>query len=317
MNIYFFDTETTGGEAKDRIIQLGVKKRSIDTPVMNELFKPPLPISIESMAVHHIVPEMVESEPAFVDSSRFSEMKELFESDENYVVAHNSAFDVAMLAKEGVHPKNVICTLKVARNLDHDEKIPRFGLQYLRYFLKLRIDGVVPHDAWGDVVVLEHVFERLFKKMVETCGSEKAALDAMVQMTSRPTLLKTIRFGKHNGKRIEDLVKEDPGYLQWLLKEKEKTPEGEEDWIYSLKVALGILPLQAVAAPIPKPASVTAPRPEESSIPENTETKIGAVAPAAAPNLGDLMSHFKPASAFTAPKHAEKKEEELPTIIVE
>ncbi|MDO8520562.1 MAG: hypothetical protein Q7S52_00415, partial [bacterium] len=43
------------------------------------------------------------------------------------------------------------------------------------------------------------------------------------------------RFGKYNGKKIEEVVASDRSYLEWLLKEKQKDPAGEEDWIYTLK----------------------------------------------------------------------------------
>jgi exodeoxyribonuclease X len=309
MNIIFFDTETTGGEAKDRIIQLGVKSRGVEEPLYNNLYKPEVPITVDSMAVHHIVPEMVDDKPMFTSAEEYSKIKSLFESDDTFAVAHNASFDVSMLAKEGVRPKNVICTLKVARALDSDEKIPRFGLQYLRYFLKLRISGVVPHDAWGDVVVLEHVFERLLKKLVETKGSEEAAVAEMIAISSRPSLMRTIRFGKYNGKKVDEVAKEDRGYLEWLLREKEKTPAEEADWIYTLKVALGLSSLEQAGAS----QSMS----KEASIEVASEDVVAPQAQAETVGF-DVMSHFKPASAMTSRAvPTPKKEEELPTINVE
>jgi len=43
------------------------------------------------------------------------------------MVAHNAAFDVDMLKKEGIEPKNVICTLKLARYFDKDGVVPKYG----------------------------------------------------------------------------------------------------------------------------------------------------------------------------------------------
>jgi len=234
MKIIFFDTETTGNGDGDRLCQLGVKERGVAEPVVNATYKPPVPISIESMAIHHITEKMVADRPFFAQSPEFNELKALFESPDTLAVAHNAAFDVAMLLREGVAPRQTICTYKVAYALDTKETIGIYRLQYLRYLLGIEVEAVA-HDAWGDVLVLEALFERLLAKLVEQEGSEEAALAKMILISSRPLLFTTLRFGKHNGKRLEDIAKADRGYLEWLLKQKEENPAGEEDWIYTLK----------------------------------------------------------------------------------
>jgi DNA polymerase III alpha subunit (gram-positive type) len=57
------------------------------------------------------------------------------------MVAHNAAFDLEMVKKEGIAPKNVVCTMKLARFLDKEGVIPHYGLQYLRYYLDIRIEA--------------------------------------------------------------------------------------------------------------------------------------------------------------------------------
>jgi len=241
MRIIFLDTETTGNGSEDRLCQLGLKERYIDEPLVNALYKPPVPISIESMAIHHITEKMVEGKPAFKDAPEYASLKDLLESREVVTVAHNAAFDNAMLAREGVVPRQSICTYKVAYALDPDDTLPNYRLQYLRYLLGLEVEAVA-HDAWGDVLVLEALFERLMQKMMQRHGTEEAALDAMTQISSRPLLFTTLRFGKYSGKRLEDIAKSDPSYLEWLLKQKEQNPSGEEDWIYTLKHYLSPTP---------------------------------------------------------------------------
>ncbi|MEK7515372.1 MAG: hypothetical protein AAB555_00350, partial [Patescibacteria group bacterium] len=146
----------------------------------------------------------------------------------------NAAFDTAMLAREGVVPNQCICTYKIAYALDPNDQLPNYRLQYLRYLLDLDVEAEA-HDAFGDVLVLEALFERLMQKMKERHGTEKSALEAMLAISARPLLFTTLRFGKYNGKRLEEVVKIDRKYLEWLLSEKEKTPEIETDWIYTLK----------------------------------------------------------------------------------
>ncbi|MEK7060536.1 MAG: exonuclease domain-containing protein [Patescibacteria group bacterium] len=234
MRIIFLDTETTGNSDKDRLVQLAVKERFVEEPLVNALYKPPVPISIESMAIHHITEKMVAWKPAFADAAEYAGLKDLLEHNETITVAHNSAFDTAMLAREGVVPNQCICTYKIAYALDPNDQLPNYRLQYLRYLLDLDVEAEA-HDAFGDVLVLEALFERLMQKMKERHGTEKSALEAMLAISARPLLFTTLRFGKYNGKRLEEVVKIDRKYLEWLLSEKEKTPEIETDWIYTLK----------------------------------------------------------------------------------
>ena len=94
MNIVFFDTETTGNTANDRLCQLAYK--SSET-VFNNLYKPPIPITVESMAVCHVTNKMVADKPAFIDSLEYLSVKEMFESTETVPVAHNAVFYKTML----------------------------------------------------------------------------------------------------------------------------------------------------------------------------------------------------------------------------
>ncbi len=238
MKIIFFDTETTGNGEQDRLCQLAIKERGVEKPILNATYNPPVSISIDSMAIHHITPKMVAERPLFTEASEYTQVKTLFESDGVLAVAHNVAFDVSMLKREGIVPKHTICTHKLAKALDPDGLISNHRLQYLRYFLGIEVEAVA-HDALGDVLVLEALFERLLAKMVEQKGSEESAITEMLAISSRPLLFTTLRFGKYNGKRLDDIAKTDKGYLEWLLGQKKQNPLGEEDWIYSLEQYLG------------------------------------------------------------------------------
>lgn len=235
--IVFFDTETTGGGERDRLIALAAKERGAGEPIVNALYAPPVAITIDSMAVHHITPKMVAGKPAFMDAPEYGKLKALFEDTDTVVVAHNAAFDLAMLAREGIVPARVVCTYKVARALDPGEVVERYQLQYLRYFLGLEVDATA-HEALGDVLVLEALFERLIAKMALKKGGEAAALEEMLAVSARPMLFTTFRFGKHKGEKIADVAKSDRGYLEWLLAAKKQDPAGEADWIYTLEQAL-------------------------------------------------------------------------------
>lgn len=238
-NLIFFDTETTGNTEKDFLVQIAYKSADKNNSEgFTGLYKPEIKIPPESSAVHHITNKIVADRPAFKESADQATIKKLFEDRDSVVVAHNAPFDLMIIKKEGIEPASFICTLRLARYLDKEEKIDRYNLQYLRYFLDLEVNATA-HDAMGDVLILEKLFERLKNKIIkEESLSENEAIKKMIEISSHPSLLHTFKFGKHNGKRIEEVMKIDRGYLQWLLDQKLNGDGVDEDWIYTLKYYL-------------------------------------------------------------------------------
>lgn len=233
--LIFLDTEATGNEPKkDRLCQV-CYQTSAGTKV--GYFKPPIPISVKAMSITHITNKMVEGKEAFEGSQMKQELQALL--NDGILVAHTALFDIAMLKNEGMEAPCFIDTLRVARYLDPDNKIPEHNLQYLRYFLELEVPGAA-HDAEGDVNVLVALYERLFKKIRESEESDEAAVEKMIEISGRPTLFNHFIFGKYKGRPIEEVLATDRRYLEWLLKEKQNADaETEEDWIYTLKHYLG------------------------------------------------------------------------------
>ena len=160
--LIFFDTETTGNTDKDFLIQIAYKTLN---ETFTGLYKPEKKIPPEASAVHHITNKMVENLPSFKESGDLAKIKILFEDENTIVVAHNAPFDLLMIKKEGIELKNFICTLRIVRYLDKEEKIEKYNLQYLRYMLEIEIDATA-HDAMGDVLVLEKFFQYLKDKMI-------------------------------------------------------------------------------------------------------------------------------------------------------
>lgn len=237
--IIFLDTETTGNEPKkDFLCQLAYKT---DNETFCELYKPPIPIPPEASAVTHITNKHVINKPAFKDSPKYKKIKSLLEDENSVMVAHNNKFDFEILKNEDIIPANTICTLRVARALDKNNVIPQYRLQFLRYYLDIEIEATA-HDALGDVLVLEKLFERLLDKIMKEDGvNEVEALEKMIEISSKPSLMSLFNFGKYNGKTVEEVAHIDRGYLDWILNQKEQNPDNEEDWIYTLKYYLGKL----------------------------------------------------------------------------
>lgn len=231
--LIFLDTETTGNEiGKDRLCQVCYKN---ENGFNTAYFKPPLPMSVKSMSITHITNKMLADKECFEGSVMQKELQKLL--NDGILVAHNAKFDIGMLNAEGIEVPKHICTLRVARALDKEGVIPEYNLQFLRYYLDLDIDAHA-HDAEDDVKVLNALFLRLLDKIKAEGLSEEEAIEKMMEISSKPTLYSMFNFGKHAGKKVEDVAKMDRGYLEWLLKSKLENSPDDEDWIYTLKYYL-------------------------------------------------------------------------------
>lgn len=234
--LIFLDTETTGNDQfSDRLFEVAYK---FEGKTYCEYFKPPVPISVKSSSITHVTNEMVSSRPIFETSQMKKDLEKIL--PDNILIAHSADFDIDMLAREGVYTSDFICTMKVARYLDENGEIPEYGLQYLRYYLKLDVKDAYAHDAKSDIKVLEALYYSLFEKMQKKGIQEKEILEEMKRVSREPILFKTITFGKYRGKLLSELALLDRAYLEWLLEQKMVSDYDEENWIHSLKFYLQI-----------------------------------------------------------------------------
>jgi DNA polymerase III epsilon subunit-like protein len=230
--LIFFDTETTGNTENDFLCQIAYKNKEES---FVGFYNPPKKIPPEASAIHHITNKMVEDALPFKESEDYKKIKTIFEDKDSVVVAHNAPFDLMIIAKENIIPNKFICTLRVIREIDKEGKIERYNLQYLRYLLELDVFATA-HDALGDVLVLEKLFEYLKNKIIaENSLNENEAIEKMIEISSHPSLMRTFNFGKHSGKKIEEVLEKDRGYLEWLLAQKLESDQIEDDWIYTLR----------------------------------------------------------------------------------
>jgi len=245
MPIYIlFDTETTGNQESDRIIQIGAMivrdKNTIE--VTDELCTAPVPISIEAMEVHNITPELLANKAPFADTT-FAQKIEEYNQSENYLIAHNISFDLGMLQKEGFENHyTLIDTLRCAKHLLSDS--PSHRLQYLRYALGLYKSetaeaeklGVTikAHDAIGDVMVMKLLLSTLVILAKEQFAGENP-METLSKLTTTPVMIKTFKFGKYKGKEVAEVAKEDVKYLKWM----QTNMELDEDLAFTLHYYLG------------------------------------------------------------------------------
>lgn len=239
MKYIILDTETTGASEQDRIIQLGYMVLGAkEIEVHNEFCSSEVPISYGAMEVHGITPDMIEGKGSCIEMASYKRLKEL-NSEENVMIIHNAPFDVGMLEKEGFNLQmQLIDTLRCAKHIFEDEEAHR--LQYFRYKLGLyKLEGteaqklgieVKAHDAIGDVLVLKLFLTELRKRVQELYPDENP-VNKLIELTKQPVFVKVLRFGKHKGKKLEDIAAEDPGYLNWM----KKSMDLDEDMKYSLE----------------------------------------------------------------------------------
>jgi DNA polymerase III epsilon subunit-like protein len=112
------DTETTGNQEEDKIVQLAflVVDKNVKKAV-ESFCKPSVDIKFEAMAVHHIVPEMLVNKPEFNQCEAAKILNEL-NNEENILIIQNAQFDLKMLEKEGFFWRGkLIDTLRCIKNL--------------------------------------------------------------------------------------------------------------------------------------------------------------------------------------------------------
>ncbi len=239
-----FDTETTGNQEQDRIIQVGAlivhSKNNIE--VFDELCSTSVPISTEAMEVHNITPDVIENQPTYAETAFAKKVEEL-NKKENYLIAHNIGFDLGMLEKEGFKNNyTLIDTVRCAKHLLPES--PYHRLQYLRYSLELYKTEqaeahqlgitIKAHDAIGDVLVMKLLLSRLVQLTQESFPGINP-MQKMAELTQTPVMMKTFKFGKYKGREIEEISHEDIGYIKWMRNNLDL----DEDMTYTLDSYLG------------------------------------------------------------------------------
>ena len=239
-----FDTETTGNQEDDKVIQFGamIVDQKGKVEAFDELCSTNVDIKLEAMEIHNITPDLLINKPKALETSFYKRLEEL-NTNENYLIAHNISFDMGMIKKEGfVNQYQLIDTLRCAKHLYPE--LPYHRLQYIRYALELyKVEAaeaskhnitIKAHDAIGDVLVMKLFLTKLVGKCREIYPDYNP-IEKLVDLTRTPVFIKTFKFGKHKGKDIESVAREDAGYLNWMRTNMEL----DEDLRYTLDKVLG------------------------------------------------------------------------------
>ena len=246
-----FDLETTGiSTNNDRIVQVALIGADADgNPIHHDVIvNPQRPIPREASRVHGIYDQDVRGKPIFKECA--SELSELMEGA--VIVGHNARkFDMPLLQNEfyrcGVTPPRplvVLDTLEAVRRL----KIPRphnLGAQCARHGIDLSNAHNAAADAAACLLLLWKVmrdhpssFRRSLQEIEEWLISGEVRKDESElgrALTDLDSLDKNgririnegayiVAFGRHRGKDLQSIEREDPRYVDWLI-----SPNGIED----------------------------------------------------------------------------------------
>ena len=225
--IAFIDLETTGVTVStDRIVEIAIVKISPDGSkvVKRKLVNPLMPIPAGSTAVHGISDEMVKDAPSFKQIA--NEVKQFLENCD--LGGYNSnRFDIPMLIEEflraGIEFSIDGIKLVDVQKVFHMMEQRTLSAAYKFYCSKV-LEGAhgAEVDATATWEVLEAQLERYpqlgdtVESIVKVTGEED-----IVDFARRFIKLNGIEifnFGKHKGKPVTQVLKEEPQYYDWMMK---------------------------------------------------------------------------------------------------
>lgn len=226
--LLFFDIEATGLDtSRDRIVELSYIKVSPDgsEEAQTMRFNPTIPISAEATAVNGITDEDVAQCPTFADKA--AELARVFSGCD--IAGYNSNhFDVPMLVEEfiraGVEFDVSACNLVDVQGIYHKMEKRTLAAAYQFYCHK---DLENAHTAMADTratlevlrAQLDHYGDQIphsieglaefsrFNKNVDLAGR------IIYDYKGTPVF----NFGKHRGRPVEWVVKNEPGFISWML----------------------------------------------------------------------------------------------------
>jgi len=164
----------------------------------------PVVIEPEARAVHHIDPNDVMAYGVSLDRMN----QHLREGTPDLLASHYAEFDQRFYNP----PAGTVwvCTEKCARAAW--EHAPSYGNQTLRYWLNLLevcpMRATPSHRAGPDTYVTAFLLLALLNRF---------SLDQLIEWTKAPRVFWKMPFGKHRGKRFDDLPYD---YLEWILSPK-------------------------------------------------------------------------------------------------
>lgn len=225
--IAFIDLETTGIHiSTDRIVEIAILKIAADgsSQEKRKLINPQMPIPAGSTQVHGITDDMVKNEPTFKQVS--NELKQFLDNCD--LGGYNSnRFDIPLLIEEflraGLNFSMEGRKLVDVQRIFHQMEQRTLTAAYKFYCNKDLEDA---HSAAADVTATWEVLLAQVERYNELGDTVDSILkicgdNEMVDLAGRFIMkdgIETFNFGKHKGKPVEQVLKQEPQYYDWMMK---------------------------------------------------------------------------------------------------
>jgi len=225
--IAFIDLETTGVNISiDRVVEIAIVKILPDgtRQVKRKLINPQVPIPESSSAIHGITDDMVKDAPTFKQAA--NELKQFLENCD--MGGYNSnRFDVPMLIEEflrigiefSIDGRKLVDVQKVFHMMEQRTLSAAY-----KFYCQKVLDGA--HSAEVDATATWEVLEAQVERYPQIGNTVESIVkftgeDDIVDFARRFIKEKGIEifnFGKHKGKPVTQVLKEEPQYYDWMMK---------------------------------------------------------------------------------------------------
>ena len=223
----FFDLETTGTDvSKDRIIEIAIIKVNIDgsRESLEIRLNPGIPIPPESTLIHGITDEMVVNEPKFKDEARniYNFLKGC-----DLAGFNSDRFDIPLLVEELLRA-DLDFDFKNTKTIDVQNIFHKMESRTLSAALKFYCDKELTdaHTAIADAnATLDVLLAQLDRyselepnvDFLNHFSTRKKTADFAGFLIYNKDDEICFGFGKHKGKKVNEILKEEPGYFGWIL----------------------------------------------------------------------------------------------------
>ncbi|MDE3125734.1 MAG: 3'-5' exonuclease [Bacteroidota bacterium] len=225
--IAFIDLETTGVNiSTDRIVEIAIVKISTDgsKQVKRKLINPEIPIPKAASDVHGITDEMVKDAPTFKQIA--NEIKQ-FIGNADLCGYNSNRFDIPMLIEEfsragldfSIEGRKFIDVQKIF----HLKEQRTLSAAY-KFYCNKQLEGA--HGAEADAMATWEILEAQVERYPDIGKTAEELVkfsgeDDMVDFARRfikVNGVEVFNFGKHKGKPIVQVLKEEPQYYDWMMK---------------------------------------------------------------------------------------------------
>ncbi|HEY0029584.1 MAG TPA: exonuclease domain-containing protein [Bacteroidia bacterium] len=238
--IAFFDLETTGvNVASDRIIEISILRISPDgtKEIKTKRINPTIPIPLQSSEIHGIFDADIANEPTFKGIAK--SLAE-FLKDCDLAGYNSNKFDIPILVEEFLRAE-IEFDIKGRRFVDVQNIFHQMEQRTLKaaYRFYCGKDIINAHSAQADI---EATFEIFLAQLARYDGVEfedRKGVKSIPVKNDIPALhdftninknvdlagriiynekgIEVFNFGKHIGKPVEQVFRDEPSYYAWML----------------------------------------------------------------------------------------------------